>query len=61
MKPKLFQPFTPEQELYRQFLLDNMEYARVIGYDFTKDRGIREAMADKFLFKNFIQELECSY
>jgi cell division transport system ATP-binding protein len=30
--------------------------AKVVGYDLTKPRGIREAMADKFLHKNFLAE-----
>ena len=61
MIAKLFVPFTPEQESYRQFLLDHKEYAEVIGYNLTKERGIREAMADRFLFKEFMAEELCSY
>lgn len=58
---KLFEPFDPEQEKYKSFLLDHKEYAEVIGYNLTKDRGIREAMADRFLYKNFLEEYQCSY
>jgi hypothetical protein len=60
-KPRLFEPFTDEQELYKQFLLDHVDYAVVIGYNLLSDRGIREAMADNFLYKNFLMEKECSY
>ena len=61
MIPKLFVPFTPEQEQYKQFILDHQEYAQIIGYDLSKERGIREAMADKFLYKNFLEEQLCFY
>jgi hypothetical protein len=59
--PKLFEPLTPEQELYKQFLLEHREYAELIGYNLDRDRGIREAMADRFLFKEFMAEELCSY
>jgi hypothetical protein len=59
MIPKLLDSsFT--HDLYKQFIMDHADYAKVVGYNLTSDRGVREAIAGLFLYKNFLAE-QCSY
>jgi hypothetical protein len=46
------------QDQYIKFLKDHSEYAKFIGYNFNTPRGIREAVADRFLYEQFIVEYE---
>ena len=41
---------------YSDFIRDNAEYARLRGYDVASERGMTEAMADQFLFQEFLVE-----
>lgn len=41
---------------YSTFIRDNAEYADVCGYNVSTKRGMTEAMADQFLFQEFLDE-----
>ena len=43
-------------DAYADFILDNAEYAKLMGYNVSTKRGLTEAMADQFLFEQFLQE-----
>ncbi len=43
---------------YIKFLKEHADYAKFIGYNFSTERGIREAMADYFLYDNFLVEYQ---
>jgi hypothetical protein len=46
------------KEQYIQFLKEHADYAKFVGYNFSTDRGIREAVADYFLYENFLVEYD---
>jgi len=43
-------------DAYADFILDNAEYAKLMGYNVSTKRGLTEAMADQFLFEQFLEE-----
>lgn len=42
---------------YAEFLRENAEYAQFCGYNVSTSRGMTEAMADQFLFEQFMAEV----
>lgn len=43
-------------DAYADFILENAEYAKLMGYNVATKRGLTEAMADQFLFDQFLAE-----
>ena len=41
---------------YANFISENREYAELCGYSVGTERGMTEAMADQFLFQQFLDE-----
>ena len=41
---------------YANFIKENADYAELMGYRVNTDRGLTEAMADQFLFQEFLDE-----
>lgn len=41
---------------YADFIVENADYAREMGYAVETKKGLTEAMSDQFLFHEFLQE-----
>lgn len=45
---------------YANFIKENAEYAETMGFNVATERGLTAAMADQFLFEEFLTEQTAS-